>query len=118
MKRGFTLVEIVGVIIILGIVVILAFPPLLKLVKSTESELDDATKNLVYTAAGQYINKYDYEKTNANVYCITFEDLVKENFLTKNNLDLNEYVKVEVSDNKFNYSITSECTESTINNEN
>ena len=57
-KKGFTLAEVVGVIIILALIGLLAFPPILNMIKNSEQKIDEATKTLIYTASSQYTTKY------------------------------------------------------------
>lgn len=120
-KKGFTLAEIVGVILILGLIALLAFPPMLNMIKNSESKIDEATKTLIYTASSQYTAKYtnDLPKTIGNVYCITVEDLIKENYL--NTTILNKNVKLETnvkitisSNNKYEYIIDNNCQENKV----
>lgn len=120
MKKGFTLIEVIGTVIILGMIALLAFPQLLKLVKTTNKELSEASKTLVYTASSQYVNKYidDYPKIDDSTYCITMRNLVSEGFLTKSIEDenLGDYgldtkIQVDVIDDKYEYSINNDCIE-------
>ena len=119
-KKAFTLTELIGVITILGIIAIIAFPPLLKQIKGTKSKIDEATKILITTGASNYIdeNKNDFPKTSGNTYCITLQTLVDDNKVSKdlvdsegNELDLNKYVKVGISNNQYTYDIVDSCTE-------
>lgn len=119
-KKAFTLTELIGVITILGIIAIIAFPPLLKQIKGTKSKIDEATKILITTGASNYIdeNKNDFPKVSGNKYCITLQTLVDDNKVSKdlvdsegNELDLNKYVKVGISNNQYNYDIVDSCTE-------
>ena len=42
MKKGFTLVELIGVIIVLGLIALIALPPILNAIREKESELSEA----------------------------------------------------------------------------
>jgi len=117
-KKGFTLAEIIGVITVLGLIALIAFPPMLNMIKNSESKIDDATKTLIYTASSQYTAKYmnDFPKNLDNVYCITIADLVKETYLNSNiisdNVTLETKIKVTISDDyKYEYIIDNECQE-------
>ena len=116
MKKGFTLIEIIGVVIILGVIVIIAFPPLLNFVKKTNSEIDDATKTLIFSATSQYIGQYqnDFPTINGNIYCVTVRNLVSENYISNLNLNdsetLDSKIKIEVIGDKYQYSIDNSCT--------
>ena len=84
MKKGFTLVELIGVVIILGMIALLAFPPLLNMLRDTNAEISKVNETLLLTAADQYINQYqnDFPKEDGNVYCITYGDLIKEELIS------------------------------------
>lgn len=117
-KKGFTIIEIIGVIIVLGLIALLAFPPMLNMVKNSENDIDEATKTLIYTASSQYTAKYmnDFPKVTGNVYCITINDLVKETYLSStivnDDISLDTKIKITISnDNKYEYIIDNECTE-------
>lgn len=117
-KRGFTLAEIIGVVVVLGLIALLAFPPMLKMIKNSENKVSEANKTLIYTASSQYTAKYmnDFPKTKGNVYCITIEDLVKEEFLlstiVNEEINLDTKIKITISsDLKYDYIIDDNCTE-------
>lgn len=118
MNKGFTLAEIVGVIIILGLIALLAFPPMLNMIKNSENKIDEATKTLIYTASSQYTAKYinEFPKEAENTYCISISDLVREEFLSStivnDKLTMDSKIKVTVSqDLKYDYILDNECIE-------
>ena len=55
-KKGFTLTELLGVIVILAIIAIIAFPSVLGLLNSSLNETDEAMQNFAITAARNYVN--------------------------------------------------------------
>ena len=118
MKKGFTLVEIIGSIIILGIVVLLAVPQLLKLIKDTNDELDSATTTLIYTAASRYANDNTLKIENSKIYCVDIKTLISNDYLTANITDeklgdhgVNTKIKISIENNKYKYEIDNECVE-------
>jgi len=117
-KKGFTLAEIVGVIIILALIALLAFPPILNMIKNSEDKIDEATKTLIYTASSQYTTKYmnDFPKKEGNVYCLKISDLIKEDYLSttivKDEITLETKIKVTISEDfKYEYLIDNKCQE-------
>ena len=119
-KKAFTLTELLGVVTILGLIAIIAFPPLVKQIKGTKSTIDEATEILITTGASNYVdeNKNDFPKTSGNTYCITLQTLVEDNKVSSdlldsegNELNLNKYVKVNIVNNQYNYEIVDSCTE-------
>lgn len=116
-KKGFTLVELLGVITLLGLIIGLMFPPLLIQLKKASNSIDEVTERIIIVGASDYVeeNKNDFPKINRE-YCIKIETLVNENKISKdlkdsegNKINLDNYVKVTVNDNKYNYEITDVC---------
>ncbi len=118
-NRGFTLIELLATIIILAAIALVAFPILLNTIKNSENQIDDATRKLVENAAKLYVdeNLNEYPKKEGNVYCVPFNDLIKNGHLEKGILDsanvdsANKVVKITVTDG-YGYEIVNngECT--------
>lgn len=99
--NGFTLVEILGVVVILSLIVILAFPSIIENIRKSETEISDATMLLVESAADLYMenNKTDYPSEEGNVYCIALSDLVKSGQLRKPFIDTTTKEEINVDTN-------------------
>lgn len=117
-KKGFTLAELIGVIVLIGLLIALAFPPMLKQIQNTKSSLNSATEKLIISGASDYIasNKNNYEIVSGAVYCITLDTLVKNNFIPNNlkdvennPLSLETFVKVEIENKAYKYSVSDTC---------
>ena len=120
-KKGFTLAEVLGVIIILGLLVMVSFPPLLQQLKKSQSKLSDATLKILSTATEQYIEEHpsQYPMTNGLVYYVKLETLVSNGYLRSPILDastgqqINESItciKFKInSANNYDYEITTQC---------
>ena len=120
-KKGFTLAELLGVIALLGLITIIAFPPLLSHIKKSSNTLDKATQDLIIASTSNYLedNKSSFPKKEGNVYCITLETLVDSGKLSydlKDNrgesLSLDKFIQIKVEDKKYNYIITDTCQSS------
>ena len=85
MKKGFTLVELLAVIIILGLLAIIAIPSIIGILNNEKENISDSMKNIIINASSLYIedNSGVYPKVNNNVYCIKLESLVNDNILSK-----------------------------------
>lgn len=122
-KKGFTLAEVLGVIIILGLLVIVSFPPLLNQLKKSKSTLSDATLKILGTSAELYIDEHpsSYPIKSGNIYCIKLETLVNNGYLKSPILDASSgetidettnYVKYTINDiNDYDYELVTSCTE-------
>ena len=119
-KKGFTLVELLGVFVILSIIVLVTFPYATGLLKNTkDSEYKRFEKNL-FLAAEAYIeaNSSNYEelKINGRLTYISLADLTEEGFVsekmtnpkTKTEIDLNNSIKVTKTENGLLYELLSE----------
>lgn len=119
-NKGFTLMELLGVIIILSILVLIAFPPLLNQITKTKQEIKNSTKALIIDASKDYYedNVNNYDKIEGMTYCIGIDTLVDEGYLNKkikdenlNDIDVQKKVKFTYHNNKFEYEVVNSCTE-------
>ena len=121
MKKGFTLVELIGVVIILALISLLAFPPILNSIRKTKTELSDASKEILYNATSLYVseNLNDFPKYNGNTFCITLNTLVSKEYLptkvydsvTGEEISLDSLIEVKVENDGYTYNMNNECVE-------
>ncbi len=80
---GFTLVELLGVIIIISAIIALVFPNIVDFIKDKNNDIYSFNERLVFSAADDFLqkNKDDFEKKDGNSYCISIRDLVDEGYL-------------------------------------
>ena len=112
-KRGFTLVELIGTIVILLVLSLLVFPNLLNLIKSSKKDISTSTKEFIYGQAKSYVydNVNGYTLKEGNIYCIGLKDLVSKNYLNTplkdaesgNDIDLSKQIEVKVNNNDYSY---------------
>lgn len=116
-EKGFTLVELLAVIIILSLLLILVIPKINDSIKSEEKEVNELTKNMIFKAADFYMDDIssEYIKLNGNNYCIKVNDLVNAGYLKESNDLPNKTVKATYN-NLFTYELVDEsaCEENTI----
>ncbi|NLM63611.1 MAG: prepilin-type N-terminal cleavage/methylation domain-containing protein, partial [Mollicutes bacterium] len=123
-KKGFTLVEMLGVIVVLGLLLVLAVPTIINQIKNTSGEVDEATQQLIFNSAKQFIDQNSslYPTESGYVYCISLNTLVNNGLLIDNlidfktgqKMDLDKVVKIDIeNESNIDYSIikASECTE-------
>lgn len=112
MKKGFTLIEMIAVIAIMGLITALILPNIVNQVSSKSNDISKASKDLIYTATELYIddNSNQFSKGN-NIYCIKLQTLVDNGYLDKplkdvsnnKNIPLDNLVKV--SFNEYNEAV-------------
>lgn len=116
MKKGYTLVELLGVFVVLGIIVTVASIIIINIVKNTNEALETSTETLLYTAAVKYL--YDnYELPSNGNYDVTVgtlinNDLISNTFLesqTNSHLTENSCVKITIINNVMNYEFSYSC---------
>ncbi len=110
MKKGFTLVELLGVITVIAILTIIAFPPIINQINRSKNELSDTTLEIIYSATELWIeqNQNTYPLNESDIYCITLQELVDNEMLqepiqdakTGQDVSLSKVVKVEVGQNR------------------
>lgn len=84
-KRGFTLVELMGVIVILGIISLIAVPPIINQIKGARENNDSNNKLLIYDSAELYVEEnYDLDSENyGKTYYVSLQQLVDDGKLTE-----------------------------------
>ncbi len=123
-KSGFTLVELLGVIVIVAALSLIVFPIVMGQFRKNKSQISAVTERLIEEAASLYVdaNPNQYELMNGNVYCVTLNQLVNSGNLSEPLIDsstgdkipLTYTVKISVINNQFSYSFNggNSCVES------
>ena len=119
MKKGFTLTELIGVVIILALIALLAFPPILNAIRSTKGKISDASKEILYNAVGLYVsdNSNTLVRVEGNTYCVTINDLIKGEYLptkvydsvTGEEIPTDNIIEIKVENNQYKYNMNNEC---------
>ena len=118
-KNGFTLVELLGVLIVLVILSMVVVTTYTKLKKDADTTIDDALAILIKDASVTYVKKNNTNIEANNVYCLTLDDIVNDNLLSnpvKNakgeEMDLSMKIKVTVRQNNYDVTLNvSSCSE-------
>lgn len=120
-KKGFTLVELLGVLIILSAIVLIVFPSILNQVKKSQGKINEATKLMISSATSLYLeenqNKYGYIK--GDTYCISLRTLVEKGKLSApikdqsgKEISLDTFVKATViQERNVQYELVKSCQE-------
>ena len=106
-KKAFTLIELLGVIVILGIIALVVTPPIINNVKKSDEAIQNSNLNYIYSTGESYIkdNSNSYPMNEGAQICIKIEDLVndgrfKEGTLEDGNIDSNKYILYTISENR------------------
>ena len=117
-KKGFTLVEVIGVLTILTLIVLVAFPNILGAMNKTETKMNEATETLLITNAKNYWSDNVVMKTGTT-YCVYIKTLIRQNYTKtpistvdkdyEEDLENNYCVTAKYSSSKWNYTLTKSC---------
>jgi type IV pilus assembly protein PilA len=80
-KKGFTLVELLAVIVILGIILAIAIPNILNLINNSKEQAYESQKKFIIDAAKKYVMANQNLVFENNVATITLIDLKNEGLL-------------------------------------
>ena len=118
MKKGFTLIEVLGVIVILGIILIITIPIINNSINSSKDKAYKQQLSLIESSAKNYMASNSLELPKEGEYaCINLNELQKKGFLSKKDIlnpknpkqRLNGFVKVSFNKNKYTYNYVDRC---------
>ncbi len=113
MKKGFTLLELLGVIVLLGLLVLISYPVVIEQVEKKQKEVDNARLELIYSGADTYIkeNVEEYPYRIGSQYCISLDTLVSDNKIAIDISDITQKgVQVNMGSNhNYTYRLIEQC---------
>jgi len=112
-NKGFTIIELLAVIILLSIIALIVVPKILEQKEKQDKKIKESQKELIYASSNIFIKENNEDDIiPGNVFCITVQSLIDEGYI---NIDVDYYkedtVKVFVDDNNnLISSIDNKCT--------
>ena len=84
-KSGFTLVELIGVLVIIGLLVVVVSTPILGQIRNQKKQLKEATAKILYASVETYLddNINLFPKNEGMVYYVSVLNLIEEDYLKK-----------------------------------
>ena len=79
MKKGFTLAELLGVIVVIGLLLLLLIPLIINGVKNKEEEVGYVQEEIIYDAVSEYLDgdKGSFPGNPGDVYCVSIDELIQ-----------------------------------------
>lgn len=87
MNKGFTLMELLGVLVILSLLMIILVPNILEQLSNREGEVTEAQEEIIKSAAENYVDNHPNQYKEGNTYCICFSNLQNSGILSESLID-------------------------------
>ena len=84
MKKGFTLIEVIAVILLIGLLTVFTIPAVVNQIGKKSDEVDELTEKIIYGATELYMEQQDIIFTEESYCDITLQKLIDEGYLDKN----------------------------------
>ena len=100
LKKGFTLVELMAVIVIISLIALLTFPNIINQIKRTKKSTNKMVEDIVLQQTKNYVQDNPDEFKDKK-YCFSIQTLVDKNYIKEGIVKSNQFV-----DNKVIYITT------------
>ena len=113
-QEGFTLLEMISVLVLISLLVLIIFPNIINYVKKNDKQVEKLNKVIYEDAASSYIlqNQDFFPEDDGNQFCITIPELIDSGFLKNVEEEeiMNKSVQVEYM-KKYKYELvdSSKC---------
>ncbi len=82
MNRGFTLIELIGTVVILAVISLIAFPAILNMLNSSNKELEDQTKEFINSAALDYVKDHTDDFSAGSTGSVSVQELMNGGYIS------------------------------------
>ena len=116
-KKGFTLIEMIAVLVILLLLFGISFTAISNILNNTNKKIDEATRELITSAVNDYLddNGNILGIKDGNTYCFKVGDLVNAGYLNDkqlNEIKKSDFAKTIIDKEKIKITIETTCNES------
>lgn len=101
MKKGFTLAEMLGVIIILALLALIVFPTVASLIKKSKDDAYNEQVDYILNAANNWVTANSVSLSLTSTNCLSIKDLTTSGFMDdktivdpRDDSVMNGYVKI------------------------
>lgn len=104
MNKGFTLVELIAVVTILGLIVIITTPAYDSISKNIKTKNYESKKTTIKKATQEFVEKYykneAYDGKNSKTLCFSVNYLIRNGIISSDD-EKEEYIKNDITDEKY-----------------
>lgn len=104
MNKGFTLVELIAVVTILGLIVIITTPAYDSISKNIKTRNYESKKTTIKKATQEFVEKYlkneAYDGSNPKTLCFSVNYLIRNGIISSDD-EKEEYIKNDITDEKY-----------------
>ena len=93
-RNGFTLVELMAVIIIISLIALLTFPNIINQIKKTKKSNNKMIEDVVIEQAKKYVNDNEEEFQDDDGYCLSIDTLVDKGYVNEQLVDINNNLQI------------------------
>ena len=110
MNKGFTLIEMIAVVVIVSLISLLTVPAIINQISNKKSDVKSTTEEMIYQAAELYMqnNIETYSKSQGETYTIRLDELVNSGYLSSPIIDYETGNEISLT----------KCVQTTVNNYN
>lgn len=116
-KKGFTLIEIIGTLVILTLIALLIVPNVIGLINSSRDEISKEQMRVIERSAQSWLTSNLSWIDDQRDICVSIEELINDGFIETAEVKdpstkepLNGFVVIKYDNNKYNYTYNETCS--------